>query len=566
MPPTNIDFTTAIDIGTSLPYTTTQDVRDAGTNFTVYYKYTGQPGDSEIGVFGFGELSPGYQPRVRVYLGPAGAPTLYTAATHIGDVNKPIQVPVLEGQELFFEFISFTGNTPDPAVLNLSVVRAPDTAVAEGDIFVSDDSEDLPAVIIDGATGDIKRFINPFPAGEAGDILTDGTILHENLADGDFKLFDSDFNLVTTVAFTGVGTPKIRTCNGGNCFYVGYPGLGGTQALAKRVANDGTIGSTIGPFGSAGLNALAAKNDETILYYCQTRGGAIERWDIGGNVATTDLVAGITDHFVEDILYLDDDTIIALYFDPTTKSTQIKVYDTSGTTLNTFNLGTSFTANTPRLAYALDNPDSFWVWTHPSGANSGKSVFTNILVSDGSTITTFTIREFESGAYNGTATETPDAQFGPSFSCPFFILRVGSGPTTATLTVIKVTSPTDTGQTFDFTTTGGLSPDTFNLGNGDSQVYSDVAPGTYGIIETVPAHWAVDYAVSNGDPNDAIVLAAGDNVTVVVTNTLLSTGRGGIYKLVENKRNDTLWIDVGTGDTEDVKIPDPSYKTGLIGQ
>jgi hypothetical protein len=217
------------------------------------------------------------------------------------------------------------------------------------------------------------------------------------------------------------------------------------------------------------------------------------------------------------------------------------------------------------MAYALDNPNSFWIWEHLTGADDGLSKFSNIKCSDGSTITTFTIREFEDGAYNGIATATPDASFGPSFSCPFFILPVAA-PTTGTITVIKVTDPTGSLQSFDFTTTGGLSPSTFSLLDGESEVFSDLAPGTYGISETAVANWNTSYSVSNGDPHTAIVVGAGDNITVIVTNTLLSTAKSGIYKIVPDKRNDTLWIDVGTGETENVAIPRPSYRTAYIGE
>ena len=39
----------------------------------------------------------------------------------------------------------------------------------------------------------------------------------------------------------------------------------------------------------------------------------------------------------------------------------------------------------------------------------------------------------------------------------------------------------------------------------------------------------------------------------------------GIYKIVEDKRNDTVYIDEDMN-TEDVKIPDPVVKTGYIGE
>jgi len=40
----------------------------------------------------------------------------------------------------------------------------------------------------------------------------------------------------------------------------------------------------------------------------------------------------------------------------------------------------------------------------------------------------------------------------------------------------------------------------------------------------------------------------------------------GIYQIVPDKRNDTLWVSFDPEVTEDVKIPDPFFKTGLIGK
>jgi len=566
--PTNIDFLSATDIGTTLPYNNTQDVRDSGTNYTVYYKYTVQPGDIEIGVFGFGAVAPGYQPICNVYLGPAGAPTPYTTLANITGTNVPIQIPVAQivGQDLFFEFVSLTGNGPTPAVLTLLIQAKNSVTWAVGDIFISDDTVSLPAAILDGTTGAIKRFIDPFPAGEAGDILPDGTILHEDLENGEFDLYDSTITKITDVAFTGVGSPVLRACIGGDCFYAGYGGSGGTHALVKRISKTGVIGSTIGPFATAGLTAIAAKDDETILYYAATIGGAVKTWNIAGNIAGADLIAGIAGYSIVDILYLSNNTLIVGYYNGTTKDLIVKNIDTTGAVLHTYSFGTAHAGTTPRLFYAIDSPASFWIWEHLSGVTSAlKSKLSNILIADGSTITTFSVPEFEGGAYNGVATATPSGYFGNSFSCPAFILR-SSSAVSASLIIVKTTIPAGAAQEFDFTTTGGLLPDTFTLEDGESQEYLGISPGVYGVTEETVVGWDTEYSVSNGDNHDAITLADGDEVTVVVTNTRIAGSRAGIYKVVPGKRNDTLWINVATDETEDVKIPDPNFKTALIGE
>ena len=136
---------------------------------------------------------------------------------------------------------------------------------------------------------------------------------------------------------------------------------------------------------------------------------------------------------------------------------------------------------------------------------------------------------------------------------------------TATLQVIKVINPSSADD-FDFTTTGGLVPGTFTLADGESQLYTGLAAGTYGVTETPVAGWNTTYQVSNGNPNTGIILIAGDSVTVVVTNTLIPNQGSGIYKIVEDKRQDTLWVDASLGTTVDVKIPDPYVRLPLIGE
>ena len=90
----------------------------------------------------------------------------------------------------------------------------------------------------------------------------------------------------------------------------------------------------------------------------------------------------------------------------------------------------------------------------------------------------------------------------------------------ASITVIKNTTPITGGETeFPFIATGGLSPSSFVLMDGESQLFPGLSAGTYGISESVPAGWTVSYNVSDSSPHDAIVLGTGEAVTVTVTNT-----------------------------------------------
>jgi hypothetical protein len=92
--------------------------------------------------------------------------------------------------------------------------------------------------------------------------------------------------------------------------------------------------------------------------------------------------------------------------------------------------------------------------------------------------------------------------------------------------VDKVTDPSGDSQLFSFSLTGG--PDainqTFQLADATTPYASGaIKPGTYSLIETVPAGWALASAVcSDGSPANAIILDPGETVTVTFTNTLLA--------------------------------------------
>jgi hypothetical protein len=77
------------------------------------------------------------------------------------------------------------------------------------------------------------------------------------------------------------------------------------------------------------------------------------------------------------------------------------------------------------------------------------------------------------------------------------------------------------GVDFGYTTSGGLTPSTFSLADGESQAYLDLAPGAYGASETVPAGWNLaSQDCDNGDTAASVTLAAGDDVTCTFVNEI----------------------------------------------
>ena len=415
-PPANASFATATTIS-AFPFTFTQnDINDAGTNFTVYYRFIAPTGARVIGAWGFsGHIGAGYEPNIKPFNGPAGAPTQILG---INSQNIPIQFPVIPGNEYFLQFIKNI-NTVGPEHLDVSVLVHSGVALNNGDIVIPDDTEGFPVALMpSGSDNVVDTFIlNSGMNGEAGDITTHGIMAVEGalgivVANRNF----SNINTLTPPA----GTPRIRACRTPNKFYIGWSN-NPSDTIVKTILESGVYGATT--YSLTGINtldSLAANNTETILYFAKTGAGEqIRRWDLVLNSVMSDLVAGIAGYRILDMFVLQDGTILASFYNSGTKDVLPKRYSTAGALLNTYALGAQTGSTIPRAAYALDDPNSFWIMTH---TNAGISILRNVRCSDGVVLTTRNFTEFEGGAYFPPETATPSARFGNSFSCPMFIM------------------------------------------------------------------------------------------------------------------------------------------------
>ncbi len=87
------------------------------------------------------------------------------------------------------------------------------------------------------------------------------------------------------------------------------------------------------------------------------------------------------------------------------------------------------------------------------------------------------------------------------------------------ITINKTTVPAGDLTDFDFAAGGGLSPASFQLAGGGSQVYDPVTPGSgYSIIETPNPDYSSSISVSNGSLPTDIVVGDGEAVVVTVIN------------------------------------------------
>lgn len=449
----------AVDLVTT-PKTIIQNARASGTTVDLFFKITATVNQLVLGSFGFGQT--GYTPNTRVFKASDLVAALFSPS------NLPAQFLVSLSATREFYFKSVTNSSAaNPAYLVLDVQEAPDNAVAIGDIFVNDDTEDFPLSIL-SATEDyvVKKFVEAIVAGESGCVLPNGTILladdYNNLVVG----YDRSFVEIASNSFGTLSHGAIRSNRALNKFYAAkaaspnsfvriYDSLGAYAGIEYTL----TAIVDIGP--------IATNNAGTLLYYADTsiNSAEVRVWNLSTGVAGANLVANLASNYViGDILVLPDDTLIVMYSKSGGSAVVVKHYSAAGATLNTYSIGTNDTT-TARLAYGVGTPENFWAGTHDG---DGGWVFQKIRVSDGVVLTTRLHAEFELGVYEGTASSNPP-RFGASFSCPFLILTATDQP----------------------------------------------------------------------------------------------SFRSGLYQIVPGKRNDTLYDEDGT--TEDVKIPEPSATSFMIG-
>lgn len=434
------DDTQAIPIN-SLPYTLKVNNQDQprfiGNSFVqareFWFKFT-SPIDGEISLLGVTDLNIFGGALTLLSVFKDDASTQYLTSFNSG-AGEPVQIPVTNGQILYFVYSYSLG--PVLAEFNLSIEAFTPIVSATGPILITDDTQGFPAIVV-SSTADytLIKFIPNIVNGESGDILPDRSfiLLDDNtdispLPNHGFTLYTGQLALVKDNIFDWLAfdftDPPIST-NLNNKFYVGTnKSSGGGLAQIRTIDTTGTIGPTIWTLVNSQIRGLGINKAETRAYISGNHSGSatdstIQVYDLVNNVFLTDLAATLVGYNVPvDIFVLADDTILVLYSKGTvTRDILVKQYNSSGAVLNTYDFGTGQTFSVPRLARALDDPNSFWIYIQNI---TGIADLKNIKISDGSTITTRHERIFEKGIFQGTATFTPE-RFGVSQSCPFMIL------------------------------------------------------------------------------------------------------------------------------------------------
>jgi len=455
LPPANANgFASAIDISTLLPYAPASfNAIDADIIDGIWYKYTGQAGDNVIGFWAFGALG-GYSPTVRVFN--SDGVTQYDGYHGGASPNKPLQIAMPPGTTRYFSVRS-AGNV-QPATLAINVLRASNAIVPAGSIGVNDDTELLPIALLSSSTGlPLNFIINNPTAGEAAAILTNGILAlsadNEGAPVNPIRIYDNQYNILATIAANATGL----TCNMSNKFYYTK-----NTTTVQTFFADGTLGNSF-VIADSSIKALAVRQDDTIFYYHAVMHGPIKRFDIINNIAMSDFAAGVPNYAVQDqsLHALSDGKIVAGYRGGGSgKDLFVRVFDSSGTILNTFNFGD--VGQDVRMAMAIDDPNSIWLWTKnlTAGVVDGFDRFRNIRISDGVILTDINnITEYEAGYFRPAATASP-VRFGHSESCPFFITRVALNPLSGTYSGVYKLTPGLTHDTIYTSITPGNPPTT----------------------------------------------------------------------------------------------------------
>jgi len=614
------------------PFTTLLNVRSGSVTYNYWVKITNDitvpglhegdppvPTDAVCVCWSYGDVVPenatSYNPQSDVSdnadnSGSRNAGTSYP--------NRPIIISIKAGEAVYVS-CQVIRPASTPANLHIKIVVNPvipflvtsppfDTT---GKLFIPPASVFLPYYtfhkghsggFIDPVVAEwIVNFIPFFQSSEQGDILSDGTMAYvdnsgvcldppETLTNQNIGFYDRNFQFQFLDSFpralshgllrTNIITDRFCFVNigGGGTFAHFYILDRNGSLIDHQQLSDVIDGTTVG-FSNG--SAAATNPNETSLYIAGIgpSGGAvfgnIMKWSIHAvsippaSSMRQNFISALTGYRVNDILIMPDGLIVALYqLTVSPRSLIIRTYTdnvTTGLLINSFSqtLPVEQNGTYARLGYAVDRA---YVWLLIQQIN-GYSRIRKVRVSDG-----FLAKDFAvPNELNLEVDRLDPPMIYVSDTCPIIEMTAGTiPPETADLIINKVVLGGPDGFSFHFSTTGGLVPNNFNLEDGESRSFPGISPGTYGVTEDPYSDYDTTYEVSNGNAHDSITLAAGDVVTVTVTNNynVVPTPApvAGIYKIVPKsaKPEDTLYDE--DGGTFEVKIPDPTWKTGAMGE
>lgn len=429
----NVDASTATSLA-PLPYSGAA-LKMSPTGFSinpdVWYTYTPSDGEIVIGTWAFTSLASANKPRVRVYTGSPGSLTPLVVDLNTSATNVPYTVPLTPGTTYYFDVVNAgvdvaSGTT---AALTFSAEAMPSENIPTNSMYVNDETFGFPVAILDPSTGTVLNY-HTFASGESADILASGAVLAESI-DVNGSLLGLARYSPTLALVETITTPVVLSGEVDHIWaaWSGQWYVSGGGALVV-IAADGTEGDSWTPTVTCtNTVGFAVSPADTIAYYActGTAGKAVQAWDLVNDTALADFAAGVAGYnVIQDILCLADGTLLVGYKKTTaTRNSYVVHYDTDGSTLATYTIG-SATLALNRMARDPSGT-SFWAWMYPQssgGVIDGTNRYLNVRVSDGVILHDFTVTQYERGVYSASASATPTARFGPSFSCTFWLSTV----------------------------------------------------------------------------------------------------------------------------------------------
>lgn len=436
-PPANTSATTATVL--TLPTTISQNVHDAGTTYTVWFKYTPLV-KQVLGVYPFGDVTT-YKPTIEVYNGPASAPVLkYAYGNGVpNNYNRPIQVEAYTGVDLFFKVIPNAGN-PTPANLTFKAEVFSGTAITPGDILINEESQGpfpiadrpFPGVVINQATGAIKNFIYPMVSGEDGDSIPSGEVLLEDMIHETIVLYNSSLEQISSISPGTNQFVVIEANQVTNKFWVGVQPNAGTPFYFS-VTSSGTVSGNTTLTGIADISGWATNLADTILYVTRSiQDAPVKRWDMVNLTFLSDFIAtgqGPT-VLTYDILVMPNDDVAVGYWNTSNGNFDVRLYNSAGT----FITNKLFTGNASNVPPRITRASGREIWAYIVSSTFGKHRLVKYNVDTGTIAVDFTdVYTFRQGMimFPGAPTEPsdpPPARFGPSPSCPIINLQASITP------------------------------------------------------------------------------------------------------------------------------------------
>lgn len=417
MSATNISPETAIEV--ALPASITIDLFDA-ISTGLWYKYTTTSDQFYLGVQV--PTVSAYDPLVQIFQDAGITLTLPGFADHDG----PTQNVAEPSHTYYFQFAPNSGSPPPGTNATFTVDAAPNDPAPAGSIFIPDDTPGYRGILLDAVTGRVLRAV-PFPAGEAGDVLPDGTMCVEaENDDGDvvsINVYSGQFVLLAELALPGDIAASTISITGDRVDTFFVSGFDNASGVVRSIKNADYLASWTlpGPAGNTAVN-----EGGHILYWIDlTSTGPtgtfrrISRYDLDGSAPLSDLVGAVAGYHPGEMMVLGDGTILAKYQSDTISTLAfVRHYSAAGATILDYPMADYPEVHFDHLARAFDDPTSFMLWKITDSGIPITSSYITVRVSDGVATRTLTMDNFESGVGPVGTTQ----KFGPSKSCPFFLL------------------------------------------------------------------------------------------------------------------------------------------------